>query len=151
MEPNDLVELRSNVQQFVRMFGLLDQSTTPCGFSLSVSQVMAMQELERQTLTVSDLAQRLQLERSSVSRLVDGLVKGGFLHREINEQNRREVLLSLTEKGIRSIEMVREQSLRYYHAILGNLTTEQQQPILQGFRTFTQALQTYKGEPHEQT
>ncbi len=64
------------------------------------------------------------LERSSVSRLVDGLVKGGFVSREPNEKNRREVLLILTEKGIRSVNNLREQSVQFYQSILANMQEE---------------------------
>jgi DNA-binding MarR family transcriptional regulator len=92
------------VQKFVRLFGLLEQNVTPCGFPLSVSKVYAMQELENDTLSVAELALRLELERSSVSRLVNELVKGGFVHRDVNPTNRREMALSLTEKGKRTIQ-----------------------------------------------
>ncbi len=140
MEKKDIVELRGVFQQFIRSFGLLEQTKTPCGFSLSLSQVFALQELENQTLTVTELAEKLELERSSVSRLVDGLVKGGFVQRELNESNRREVILSLTEKGWRSIRKVRDQSVNFYDTILNQMPESQQYLFLDSFKTFTQSL-----------
>jgi MarR family transcriptional regulator, organic hydroperoxide resistance regulator len=134
------LELRSNVQKFVRLFGLLEQNVTPCGFPLSVSQVFAMQELEKGTMSVTELASRLELERSSVSRLVDELVKGEFISRNINEANRREMILSLTEKGMRNILQVRQQSLKFYQSVLGSLSNNEQTLIIDGFKKFTGAL-----------
>jgi DNA-binding MarR family transcriptional regulator len=134
------LELRSNVQKFVRLFGLLEQNVTPCGFPLSVSQVFAMQELEKGTMSVTELASRLELERSSVSRLVDELVKGEFISRNINEANRREMILSLTEKGIRTILQVRQQSLKFYQSVLSSLSNTDQTLIIDGFKKFTGAL-----------
>ena len=134
------LELRSNVQKFVRLFGLLEQNVTPCGFPLSVSQVFALQELEKGTMSVTELASRLELERSSVSRLVDELVKGEFVSRSINEANRREMVLSLTEKGMRTIQQVRQQSLRFYQSVLGSLSNTDQTLIIDGFKKFTGAL-----------
>lgn len=140
MEKKDIVELRGGFQQFIRSFGLLEQTKTPCGFSLSLSQVFALQELENRTLTVTELAEKLELERSSVSRLVDGLVKGGFVQRELNESNRREVILSLTEKGWRSIRKVRDQSVNFYETILNQMPERQQYLFMDCFKMFTQSL-----------
>jgi DNA-binding MarR family transcriptional regulator len=144
------LELRSNVQKFVRLFGLLEQNVTPCGFLLSVSQVYAMQELEEDTMSVTELASRLELERSSVSRLVDELVKGDFVSRVINEANRREMVLSLTEKGMRTIQQVRQQSLTFYQSILGNLSNTDQTLIIEGFKTFTGALLKHRRNKDDQ-
>ncbi|MDQ0876576.1 DNA-binding MarR family transcriptional regulator [Paenibacillus sp. V4I3] len=149
MELNNILELRLNVQKFIRHFGLLEQTVTPCGFQLSVSQVFALQEVENSTLILGELADRLHLERSSVSRLVDGLVKGGFVSREINEQNRREMLISLTEKGERTIEQVRQQSIRFYQNVLQHMTEADQQLVQQGFEKFTGALLKNKGKQDE--
>lgn len=140
MERESVLQLRDVVQQFIRSFGLLEQTKTPCGFSLSLSQVFALQELEKQRLTVTELAEKLQLERSSVSRLVDGLVKGGFVLREMNEKNRREVILSLTEKGTRSIQRVSDQSVNFYCSILNKLSKSEQDLFLKCFKTFTRSL-----------
>ncbi|XEC95228.1 MarR family winged helix-turn-helix transcriptional regulator [Paenibacillus tarimensis] len=140
MEVSSLLELRGYVQLFIKRFGLLEQTVTPCGYSLSLSQVFALQELEKATLTLTELAEKLQLERSSVSRLVDQLVKGGFVHREPNEQNRREVKLSLSDKGERSIINVREQSIRYYSTLLDEVSEEERRQVVAGFRIFADAL-----------
>jgi DNA-binding MarR family transcriptional regulator len=145
-----ILELRSNVQKFVRLFGLLEQNVTPCGFPLSVSQVYAMQELEQGTMSVTELASRLELERSSVSRLVDELVKGEFVSRDINEANRREMALSLTDKGMRSIQQLRLQSIRFYQRVLDNLSNTDQTLLIEGFKKFTGALLKHRGNKNDQ-
>ncbi len=81
------------------------------------------------------------MERSSVSRLVEELVKKEFIDRVQNENNRREVLLTITEKGTKTIEQVRKQSIHYYQSILNDLSEEEQETILKGFQTFTKSLQ----------
>jgi DNA-binding MarR family transcriptional regulator len=144
-----LLELRLNVQKFIRLFGLLEQTVTPCGFPLSLSQVYALQELENATLSVSELADRLHLERSSVSRLVDVLVKGNFVNRIINENNRREMIISLTDKGQRSIRQVREQSIHFYESVLTDLSVHEQQMIIKGFKIFTAELLRTRGKTHD--
>lgn len=140
MQRENVLELRDVMQQFIRSFGLLEQTQTPCGFSLSLSQVFALQELEKQTLTITELAEKLQLERSSVSRLIDVLVKGDFVSREMNENNRREVILALTEKGIRSIQRLRDQSVEFYNSILSKMSESEQFQFSESFKVFTQSL-----------
>ncbi len=140
MQNEQVLELRNSVQQFIRSFGLLEQTTTPCGFSMSLSQVFALQELEKGTFTITELAIKLQLERSSVSRLIDVLVNGEFVSRELNMKNRREVLITLTEKGKRSIQSVREQSIKFYRAILQKMSDTEQAMLLECFKTFTNSL-----------
>lgn len=149
MRREQVLQLRNTVQQFIRSFGLLEQTTTPCGFSMSLSQVYALQELERQTLTITELAEKLQLERSSVSRLIDGLVNGGFVSREINENNRREVVIGLTEKGANSIVRVREQSVDFYNKILGNLSESEQDMFYESLKRFTDSLKKVRRDTIE--
>jgi DNA-binding MarR family transcriptional regulator len=149
LNTDTLLELRSNVQTFIRLFGLLEQNVTPCGFPLSVSQVYAMQELENTAMSATELAQRLHLERSSVSRLVDELVKESFIHRDINEANRREIVLTLTEKGTQTIQQVREQSIRFYQSALGDLSDNDQTLIIEGFKKFTVALLQHRGKQND--
>ncbi len=145
----ELLDLRHNVQKFIRLFGLLEQNVTPCGFHLSPSQVFTLQELENGALTIGELAERLFLERSTVSRLIDTLVKEGFVNRNVNEENRREVLVSLTDKGERSLEKVREQSIRYFRSILDELLEEERVQILNGFKLFTSALEKGRRNTNE--
>lgn len=137
--------LRAQVQTFVRRFGLLENNVTPCGFPLSVSQVYAMEQLEKNATSITELASFLGLERSTVSRLVDDLVRGEFVIREVNPANRREVVLNLSDKGARSIKKVREQSVQFYRSVMSELSNEDKASILQGFKLFSESLAKVKG------
>ncbi|WNQ12182.1 MarR family transcriptional regulator [Paenibacillus aurantius] len=137
-------ELRSSVQNFVKLFGLLETNATPCGYPLSVSQVYALQELESNQLSITELASKLELERSSVSRLVDDLVKGGFVNRDINAANRREVILYLSEKGNKSIQQVRQRSVDFFRSLVEEFSDEDKELILGGFNKLTLALSRYR-------
>ncbi|MCY9692960.1 MarR family winged helix-turn-helix transcriptional regulator [Paenibacillus alginolyticus] len=140
----EILRLKDNVQQFIRLFGILEQSVTPCGYSLSLSQVFALQELEQRTSSLNDLTAKLGLERSSVSRLIEELVKKEFVHRQLNENNRREVQLTLADKGINAIQQVRKQSIVYYQLILKDLTFEEQHSVVSGFEVFVTSLKKNK-------
>lgn len=140
MDIQQIVKLRTVVQQFIKSFGLLEQTKTPCGFTMSMSQVFALQELQQQTMTLTELAKKLMLDRSSVSRLIDALVKGDFVQRKVNENNRREVILGLTNKGLNTVNRVREQSVSFYREILQEMSESDQNMFYQGMSRFTELL-----------
>ena len=91
---------------FVRAFGLHQAERTPCGEPISVSQAYALAELAAQPLTQAELARRLRLDRSVVSRLADALIERGWLQRERHPHDQRAVRLVLTDAGRRAAARV---------------------------------------------
>jgi DNA-binding MarR family transcriptional regulator len=70
---------------------------------------------------VRELAERLQIQHHSAVELVDRLTAGGYVHRERNANDRREVLLSLTAKGekvLKELSMHHSAELRTQGPIL---------------------------------
>jgi DNA-binding MarR family transcriptional regulator len=92
-------DLERRLVAFVRAFGLHQTERTPCGEPISVSQAHALTELVAQPLTQAELARRLRLDRSVVSRLADALEERGWLRRERHPQDQRAVHLVLTDRG----------------------------------------------------
>jgi DNA-binding MarR family transcriptional regulator len=95
-------ELGQRIEAFVRAFGLHRIERTPCGEPISVSQAHALGELAAQPLTQAELARRLDLDRSVVSRLADTLIGRDWLRRERHPQDQRAVQLVLTDAGKQS-------------------------------------------------
>jgi DNA-binding MarR family transcriptional regulator len=60
------------------------------------------------------------------------------------------MVLSLTEKGMRTIQQVRQQSLRFYQSVLGDLPDVDQSLIIEGFKKFTSALLDQRGKKDDQ-
>lgn len=66
---------------------------------LTVSQLMVVYEIyNNKYISLNDLSRRLDLPKSSVSRIVDQLVNMGAVNREIPKENRRIVKLSIVAK-----------------------------------------------------
>src|SRR5438874_6645369 len=88
------------VMDLVRATGLLQPERAVPGHPLSMSQAFALHELDADTpLSQRELAERLHLEKSSVSRLAAELERKGLLVRERDPANRRLYRLRLTERG----------------------------------------------------
>ncbi len=81
-------------------FALLDDLLP--GRVLSMSQLLAIHELDLHTgISQRELAERLGLEKSSVSRLVADLEDSGLLTRQRDPDNRRVYRLDITAEGRR--------------------------------------------------
>ncbi|WP_088992578.1 MarR family winged helix-turn-helix transcriptional regulator [Micromonospora echinaurantiaca] len=100
MESGEVDAAQEALMRFVRNFGLHQPDRTPCGQPLPVSEAHAMVEIARDgQLRQAELARRLRLEKSTVSRLVANLVNRGWVHRAPADGDGRGVLLVLTDAG----------------------------------------------------
>ncbi|WP_439657684.1 MarR family winged helix-turn-helix transcriptional regulator [Lentzea sp. HUAS TT2] len=100
MQGEDVDAAQEALMRFVRNFGLHQPDRTPCGQSLPVSEAHAMVEVAREgQIRQVELARRLRLEKSTVSRLVTNLVGRGWVRREAADDDGRGVLLVLTDAG----------------------------------------------------
>ncbi len=92
--------LQGRITAFVRAFGLHQPDRTPCGEPVPVSEAHTLGELHRDgPLTQTELAGRLQLEKSTVSRLVTQLTTRGWVRRAKHDGDGRLVWLELTDAG----------------------------------------------------
>lgn len=97
-------------------FQLLTQQSEKAG--ITGIQFYALKILCKEPqIGVTDLAERMQLGNSTVSGVVDRLVKAELVERHRSVTDRRSVTLSLTEKG----KEVYEQTDIKYTGILSNI------------------------------
>jgi DNA-binding MarR family transcriptional regulator len=86
--------------ELIRATGMLQIDRTVPGTPISMSQAFALHELDRDPpLSQRDLATRLGLEKSTVSRMAGELERKGLLERERDPGNRRLYRLRLTDRG----------------------------------------------------
>lgn len=74
-------------------FSSLNNDITPKQF------IILKSVYEMQPVNVQTIAKKYHLSMSSVSQLITKLEKENYLHRELNPENRREILLTLGPKG----------------------------------------------------
>jgi DNA-binding MarR family transcriptional regulator len=70
----------------------------------------------REKVTVGELAERLQIRHHSAVGLVDRLEEQGLVERTPNDEDRRQVFIGLTEKGVgvlRSLASTHREELRH--------------------------------------
>jgi DNA-binding MarR family transcriptional regulator len=114
---------------------------TDAGTGLSLSQALALHALDTQPpLAQQDLAERLRLEKSSVSRLVADLERRGLVTRQRDEENRRFYRLRLTDLGRATHAHVAEAFHHHYSAIGARLTAAEREALTVGLAAFLRAV-----------
>jgi DNA-binding MarR family transcriptional regulator len=100
LDAAEAARLHELLMDVVRAAGLLQPDQTVAGHPVSLSQAFALHELDADTpLSQRDLADRLRLEKSSVSRLAAEMERNGLLVRERDPDNHRQYRLRLTDQG----------------------------------------------------
>jgi DNA-binding MarR family transcriptional regulator len=85
---------------------LLNELLVKTGVTPSQAEVLRVLEA-RQPLTLKDLGNLLICETGSPSRLVDRMVKDGFIERMVHLEDSRFVLLNLTKEGQEAAEKIK--------------------------------------------
>ena len=135
------IALQEQVVAFIRAFGLHRPDQTACGEPVSVSEAHALMELASEpSLRPAALAQRLRLEKSTVSRLVRQLEKRSWVTREPDRTDGRAVQLRLTEAGRTASGKLARARAEKFDALMGALPEEQRDQIVQGFKTLVEVL-----------
>lgn len=125
----------------VRVTGLLQPDQTAPGHTLSMSQAFALHELDTGVpLSQRDLAQRLRLEKSTVSRLVADLESRGLLTRERDPDNRRVYRLQVTSEGRRVHAGMGSALHDQYVRMTASLTAKEQSALLLGLPALIRVL-----------
>ncbi|APE17204.1 hypothetical protein BOH72_20065 [Mycobacterium sp. WY10] len=100
MMRGDADHLHALFMDLVRVAGLLHPDQDIPGYPISMSQAFAIHELDVDVpLSQRELADRLMLEKSTVSRMIADLERQGLVMRERDPANRRTNRLRLTDAG----------------------------------------------------
>lgn len=140
MQHGEVDAAQEALMRFVRNFGLHQPDRTPCGQPLPVSEAHAMVEIARGgQLRQVELARRLRLEKSTVSRLVTNLVSRGWVHREAADGDGRGVLLVLTDAGATAAARQADARRDRLTALLDRIPDNERAAVVRALQTLAEA------------
>jgi DNA-binding MarR family transcriptional regulator len=140
-------ELRQGLQQLIRLSRILEPHSG-AGTHASMSEVMALGELaDVEAMSQHELARRLGLEKSTVSRLVAGLVDRGWVSRQRNPDNRRLYRLQLTHDGQTAAKQIGKQLRAQHTHLLSGLTQAERQGLAIGLAGIARVLKNHHRQP----
>lgn len=134
-------ELRALERRVER--ALAEQSSC-CGVTpAQCHAILALEEAGQSSLT--ELATALELDSSTLSRTVDGLVKEGLADRREDPTNRRRSILSLSPAGEAAAARINEACDRYYRSLLSSLSEADARGVLRAVPILAEALRAWSG------
>jgi DNA-binding MarR family transcriptional regulator len=96
----EMAAWRSYIETYAGLVSALERDLTGTGLTLGDYQVLVyLSEAEQRSMRMCDLADRLQLSPSGLTRRLDGLVRAGLVSRAPSTGDRRVMMATLTEAG----------------------------------------------------
>jgi len=120
----DAAELYDALSELTRVYSFRDRDRICC-FDVSVSQCYALEAVVRHDgPTLNDLAAELYLDKSTASRVVDGLERKGCVVRAPHPSDRRAVRLEATDEGRALLAKIRGSILAEERELLAGFDPE---------------------------
>lgn len=140
---SDAERLRASVQTFVRRFGLLLASSTPCGQPMATSHAHALMVLlaAGRPVRQNELGEALCIDKSNVTRLCAQMEERGHVTQTQAADDRRGRVVALTDKGARVGREVKQASERRFEQLLDRIPRQQRRMVLAGLAALNDALE----------
>jgi DNA-binding MarR family transcriptional regulator len=140
----EAARLHELLMDLVRAAGLLQPDQTVAGHPVSLSQAFALHELDMGTpLSQRDLAERLRLEKSSVSRLAAEMERKGLLVRERDPDNHRQYRLRLTDQGRAIHARMASTFHKQYECWVDAMTHSERSALLKGLPALVRVIRQH--------
>jgi DNA-binding MarR family transcriptional regulator len=139
-------------RDIIRVFDreIFFQNNASCCNGISVSQCHTLLEIEKNNeISVSELAGNLSLDKSTVSRTVEGLVNINLVDRVTPRENRRLALLNLTESGRQVCSTINYTNDVYIKDVLKDFSKEEREEFLRLFEKLTSNMGTARQKKEE--
>lgn len=134
MRTDQLHHIRQFNRLYTQRLGILDRNVFGSGLGWAQARAL-MLVASGQAKTPADITRLLGVDKSYVSRLVDSLVRNGYLTKKANTADGRSRLLGTTSKGREAFAYLEKRSDTQLLALFTGLSDAQQDTAYQAFDT----------------
>ncbi len=139
-----VMDFRKKLRILEREIGIeLKNETSCCGVTLAQCHIL-LELNESESLSISEIADILGLDSSTLSRTIDGLVEKGFVTRTTDINDRRAVQLNLSENGIKKVESINEQCNNTYREFLQFIPEDKIASVLEVMELIAEGLKNLR-------
>lgn len=134
-------ELRRNARSIVRELGLLNDAYFEIGVTLAERHLL----IELTTCpfpTMGEIAERLLLDKSTVSRLISNTVRKGYVKCVTDKKDKRKRFLQMTEKGKETLNAFEPIAFNQTKEALLTLTNDEIETIHKGVALYAKGLRS---------
>jgi len=130
-------------KELLRRYQMRDRNEIAC-CGITVSQCYALDALgEHGEMTMVQLAGKLYVDKSTVTRVVDPLVARGLVERRYGEQDRREILARLTSAGSKLHQEIVASLQVSQREILERIPSPKREQVLESLEILSAAMQDW--------
>ncbi len=130
-------------KDLMRKFQMRDRNEIAC-CGVTVSQCHTLDMLGGHgEMSMVQLARKLFLDKSTITRVVDGLVERELVVRRFDDSDRRLIYVALTAAGRKLLEGIRAQQRHSLRQILERVPAGERQKLLDGLELFAAAVQDW--------
>lgn len=134
--------LRELIRILVRDLGVLEKNDASC-CEVSLAQCHAIVEIGRKgKISLVDLAGMLGLDKSTMSRTINNLVESNLVIRDLDMENRRYVIIQLTEKGSSVFRNIEESMYEYYNSIFNSIPENKRSQVIESLQLLKEAVES---------
>lgn len=141
-------ELRRNARSVVRELGLLNDAYFEIGVTLAERHLL----IELTTCpspTMGEIAKRLLLDKSTVSRLIANAVKKGYVICLADKKDKRQRLLKMTEKGQQTLDAFEPIAFNQTKDALLTLTHAEIETVHRGIELYAKGLKSSRTKTND--
>ena len=130
------------VGELFRKLNLLNRDQKVC-YGITLSQCCAIETLEqRGLLPMNELSQCQGVTLSTMTRVVDVLVRDGVVRRESSPEDRRKVCIELTEEGKDLAQNLKKCTEAYTKEILDQIPASKQGQVVESVELLIKAIES---------
>ena len=94
-----------------------------------------------------EIAKRMRLSQSRLTRVMDGLVKKGYMKREIDNSDRRNMKLSLSRRGKNLTNKLNDAFIEIHSEILQDIDISQHESLITNMEHLHSAVEKWLQKP----
>ncbi len=128
---------------FVKKYQLRNRNDVCCD-DVTVAQCYTMEAVADAAMTMNELAKRMQLSISTMTRTVDQLVEKGYAARYQDARDRRVWYVTLTERGKKKMIEMDERIMEYEKSILTSLDAPHREQVIQVLIDLSRAVDRFR-------
>lgn len=140
MKRAEIRKFREDLRRFERLVASQLKGSSCC-IGVTLAQCHVLLEIEaRERPSLGELARALGLDKSTLSRTVDGVVNIGLVDRIFHPKDRRSVQLSLTSQGQITCKRINEGNDGLFNRVFKRIEPARRQAVLEGFHELVGAM-----------
>ncbi len=113
-------------------------------YGLTQAEFRCLRQLhQNESINNKEIADRMNLSASRLTRIIDGLVEKGYVSREIELNDRRNMRVFLSERGGNFVRQLDNAYINIHAQILGDIDQNQHKPLISAMSHLLSALERW--------